>query len=145
MRLTPRMRSIINEIIQGEVQTALRNRRGLSINEKLNVGEIDKNVVLQAVKDQIDGKTMDSAQDFVYDFSQECIKTIANEINKHAVATIRVDPQELRDELDDLYADDITELHMEKAIAIAGILMELAERLVDESVGLVGGLDAEDR
>lgn len=151
MRLARRQAKAINQIIQEEVQGALRARKERThllrrgeIQERLveagpDAMRVDWSVMGSQLEDASYDMSRDMADDMVYAFRQKIERMVAQVLNQHAMATVKMDPRTFGDELEEFDPDGVMEISQECTIDIVEVLQKYAKQIGELAVHMSGG------
>lgn len=128
MKLTKNQASKINEIIQEEVQNIMSQRRGDTIHEALNVGEIDEDMLRSAIVSDVEGDAVELASDTLEAFKVKFYSSLAKHVNEHGFSYDKLSANNVKMSMEDV-DDEIVEIEMEITTAIESLLNEYVERM----------------
>lgn len=156
MSLSRRQAQAINQIIQEEVQGAMRGRK--QKDEYLRRGEIQERLVeagpdamrvdwsimderVEAIVEEIGNDLVD---EFLYKFRQKLLRRIASEMTQHGMSQVRIDPRTFPAEVEEFDEDGVYGSSMEANTDIRTVLVKYARDLGQLAVHMAGGREADD-
>lgn len=156
MSLAKRQAAAINQIIQEEIQGALKgrkNRAGLlrrgELQERLveagpDAMRVDWSIMDDQVKEAANDAGMEMADDLVYKFRQKILRFIAGQLNQHGMSAVKVDPRTFPEELEEFDEDGVYEVSMECTSDICAALEKYAQALGQLGVHMAGGRESDE-
>ena len=157
MSLSRRQAAAINQIIQEEVQGAMKGRK--QRDEFLRRGEIQERLVEAPAVDamRVDWSIMDErveaiveeigndmVDEFLYKFRQKLLRRVASEMSQHGMSQIRIDPRTFPAEVEEFDDDGVYGSSMEANTDIRSVLTKYARDLGQLAVHMAGGREADD-
>ena len=156
MSLAKRQAAAINQIIQEEIQGALKGRKSRAgllrrgeLQERLveagpDAMRVDASIMDEQLKEAANDAGMDMADDLIYKFRQKILRFIAGQLNQHGMSAVKVDPRTFPSEVEEFDEDGTYEASMECMSDVTAALEKYALALGNLGVMMAGGREADE-
>jgi len=152
MSLTRRQRNIVDQILQeqlGAITQARRESEKLLDQSLLNeeyeldeagpdAGRVDTDIMGQAMGEAVTDLGMDMADNLVYRFRNKVLPRIADAMNQHGMADVRINPRTIASELEDYDPDKFGEVTDNCVSDIAEVLKKYSDTLGQMAISAIG-------
>lgn len=156
MSLSRRQAQAINQIIQEEVQGALKGRKSRAellrrgdLQERLveagpDAMRVDWSIMDEKAEEIAEEVAADMVDDLLYKFRQKALRKMAMAMSQHGMSAVSIDPRSFPAEVEEFDEDGVYGSSMEATTDIRNALIKYAKDLGSLAVHMAGGRESDE-